>query len=315
MLRIPLLILLLTLFLVPAVLAASSSNSETEVTVFFTGDVNGSFEPCGCKAGPTGGVGRRVGYTRDYARGYQGVILNVEAGNYFEDPGPRADLINSLMKQALVDLPVQVFNLASQDLYWWKDLASEELGQTQFISTNLIPIDPALPAPRKYAIVEVPLSPGASRDSVRIGFLGITDPFRVKPNSGFKGIEPLAAIREIKDEVLAKADFLFVLVDAIRPQGEIPSDSLIRRLAEENSEIYAIVTTEKRFILYPPAQINSAVLVSSVERGRYLGQMKMVFDQAGSLQKISSELIELKQGVPEDSKFFAAQRELSSQLK
>ncbi len=310
-----LLFVILMLSLMCAVTAGAASSSETEITVFFTGDVNGNFEPCGCKAGPTGGMARRVGYSRDFAEGFQGRILNIEAGNYFEDPGPNADAINTLMKRALVELPVQVFNIGSQDLYWWQELASQKLGETQFISTNLVPVRSTLPVPRKYVVLEVPLSSGASQKVVRIGFLGITDPARVKPNSGFKGIDPLKAVREIKEEVMDQADFLFLLADTIRPQGEIPSDSVIRQLAEEHSEIYVILTTEKRFILYPPTQINSAVLVSSVERGRYLGQMKLVFDGAGSLQQISSELVELKKGVPEDAVILEGERRVSRQLK
>ena len=309
------LIVVLLLSLTCAVLAAGGSNSKTEITVFFTGDVNGNFEPCGCKAGPTGGMARLVGYSRDFAEGYEGRILNVEAGNYFEDPGPNAGVINSLMKQALAELPVQVFNLGSQDLYWWQQLASEKLAETQFISTNLVPLRSKLPAPQKYAVLEVPLSSGTSQKVVRIGFLGITDPVRVKPNSGFKAIDPLEAVREIKEEVMDQADFLFLLADTIRPQGEIPANSVIRRLAEEHSEIYVILTNEKRFILYPPTQINSAILVSSVERGRYLGQMKLVFDGEGALQQISSELVELKKGVPEDAVFLEGEKRVSRQLK
>jgi len=313
MIRLVMVVLLLSS--ICAALAVTGKNSETEVTVFFTGDVNGNFEPCGCKAGPTGGMARRVGYSRDFAHGYEGRILNVEAGNYFEDPGPNAEAINGLMKQALAELPVQVFNLGSQDLYWWQRLSSEKLGETQFISTNLVPMRSKLPAPQKYAVLEVPRSSGTSQRGVRIGFLGITDPARVKPNSGFKAIDPLEAVRKIKEEVMDQADFLFLLADTIRPQGEIPTDSVIRQLAEEHSEIYVIVTNEKRFILYPPTQINSAVLVSSVERGRYLGQMKLVFDEEGSLQQVSSELVELKEGVSEDAGFLEGEKRVSRQLK
>lgn len=310
-----LLIVVQLLSLMCAVLVAVGSNSKTEITVFFTGEVNGNFEPCGCKAGPTGGMARRVGFSRDFAESYEGKILNVDAGNYFEAPGPTAGAINSLMKQALAELPVHVFNIGSQDLYWWQELASEKLGETQFISTNLVPVRSTLPAPQKYLVLEVPLSSGTSQKVVRIGFLGITDPARVKPNSGFRGIDPLEAVREIKEEVMDQADFLFLLADTIRPQGEIPTDSVIRQLAEEHSEIYVIITNEKRFILYPPTQINSAVLVSSVERGRYLGQMKLVFDGDGSLQQITSELVELKKGVSEDAVFLEGENRVSRQLK
>jgi 2',3'-cyclic-nucleotide 2'-phosphodiesterase (5'-nucleotidase family) len=220
-------IVFLLLSLVSTVVAAAGSDSEAEITVFFTGDVNGSYEPCGCKAGPTGGMARRVGYAHDFASQYGGKILNLDAGNYFEDPGPNADPINAVLKQALVELPVQVSNLGSQDLYWWKELAAEDLGETQFISTNLVPTRSSLPAPPKYRVLEVALSSDATRQVVRIGFLGITDAARVKPNSGFKGLDPLKAVRDIKEEVMSQADFLFLLVDTIRPQGEIPSSSVI----------------------------------------------------------------------------------------
>jgi 2',3'-cyclic-nucleotide 2'-phosphodiesterase (5'-nucleotidase family) len=308
-------IFVLLLSFVSTVVVAAGSDSKAEITVFFTGDVNGSYEPCGCKAGPTGGMARRVGYSQDFAGRYNGKILNVDAGNYFEDPGPNADAINAVLKRALVELPVQVSNLGFQDLYWWKELTTEELGETEFISTNLVPILSNLSAPAKYRVLEVPLSSGGSQHAVRIGFLGITDPGRVKPNSGFKGLDPLKAVRDIKEEVMGQADFLFLLADIIRPQGEIPNDHVIRQLAEEHSEIYVIVTTEKRFILYPPTQINSAIIVSSVERGRYLGQMKLVFDDTGSLQEISSELVEMKKGVPEDAVFLDSEKRISRQLK
>ncbi len=300
----------LSMFLV---LLAQDSVSH-QVTLFFTGFVKGNYGPCGCSAGPAGGVSRRVGYANAFAQENPGFTLHVDAGNYLQPPGPRADLINRLMLESFQEIPLAVLNLGIEDLFWWKDLCKTEKGQTKIVSTNLVCEAPQLPQPDRYAIVTVPAGATSLDREVRIGFLGIADPSRVKPNSQFTGRDPLQAIAEVKEEVMGKSDFLIVLADLPRKSSEIAEDSLLRRLAEKHPEVVAIVVTERYYRLYRPVRINSALVLSSVERGRYLGQLTLELDESASVKAFKSDFIELKEGVPEVEALLAKQDWIEAQL-
>lgn len=284
---------------------------SAEVILFFTGDVQANFEPCGCAGGPTGGLARRVGYANSVLRSTATPQLHVDAGNYFADPGPNADAINHLMLNSLDRIPLAVLNLGVQDLHMWPKLAQRQ-GKSQIISTNLVPRRSDLQAPRRYAIVEIPV-PGLGRP-VRVGFMGLADPQRVKPNSGFRAQEPLQAVAEIKAEVIRQADLLVVLWDTLRPQHNLPEDWIVSRLAREHPEVSMIITTEPRFVQYEPLVVDHTTIVSTVERGRYLGQATWSLDGNGRLQKTAVEFIEMKDGVPEEPGLLEAQRLLSARL-
>lgn len=298
------------LFLLSLLLLGSQSTiaaDSTELTLFFTGDVQGSFEPCGCTAGPTGGLSRRAAAKRAYDGQENGFSIHIDAGNYFALPGPGSQLINDLMAQSLDLLPMSVMNLGSDDLYQWERIKAF----AGLISTNLRTREGDAPA--RYLVVETPVA-GPDGSTVKVGFLGVTDPGRVKPNSNFLAEDPIEAVAAVKDEVLQEADFLVILADIRRDSEEITSGSVLYDLASLSPKIYAVLVTEKRFILYPPEQINNAVVLSSVERGRYLGKLTFGFDAAGNVETVHPEFIELNAGVGEVPSLLEAQNSLVKRL-
>jgi hypothetical protein len=311
--RFPLL-MTLALFSIGPLSGGEADGEQARVHLFFTGDVRGSFEPCGCPGGPTGGLARRVGYAGHLAEVEGGSQLHIDAGNYFEMPGPHAAAINRLMIDSLSRIPISVLNLGIEDLFWWPDLAEARVPHTRIISTNLVPRRDSLPTPAPYAVITVPIGGQAGGKALRIGFLGLVDPARVKPNSGFRALDPVEAVRRVKEEVVEQSDVLIVLWDTIRPQGEIPADSPIRRLAEENDEIRVMITTEQRFFLYDPVRINRALLLSSVERGRYLGELILELGSEGELVALEARFEEMGEGVREDPRLLAEQERLLAQL-
>lgn len=230
----------------------------------------------------------------------------MDAGNYFKPLGPGSDLINQLMLESLNSLAVRVLNLAPEDLFFWNALSKAQLRSTQVISSNLAPRDHTVRAPATHAIVEVP---GASLDitkNVRVGFLGLTNPEKVKPNSGFTAADPEAAVARIKAQIKNQTDFLIVLADMPRATAT--------RLALRHPEIQAIILAEKQFIFHPPEQVNKAVILSSVERGRYLGQLALQLDSSGRVTVQSPDVVELKAGIPEDPQLLRRQMEIGAKL-
>lgn len=300
-------LLLSCIFLLSTPLGAEAAG---KITLFFSGEVRGNFEPCGCAAGPTGGLARRSGYARQFS---VGALLHVDAGNYFHPLGPVSAAVNALMLESLSVLPISVLNLAPEDLFLWEELSKLD-GETQIISTNLAPRGSSLPPPARYAVIEVPAEESGLSRPLKIGFLGISEVRQVKPNSGFRGKDPLQAIAEVKQQVLSQSDFLIVLADVKRPAGPLPSDHLLARIARQHPEVKAVIGTETRFLLHQPELVNNAVILSSVERGRYLGQLTFVLDREGEIEEFRPEFIELKDGVAEDSELLRKQILLSSRL-
>lgn len=281
------------------------------LTIFFTSNVAGNFGPCGCSAHPAGGLARRAGVIQDYRQKHEDWVIEVDLGNYFEQPGPRAAAVNQLLLESLEKLPIQVMNLASDDLHLWETL-SKDTPRTQVISSNLKPLRRSLPEPKPYAIVEVAAADLGLKKNLRIGFLGITDPRRVRPNSGMRGADPLAAVQAVKQTVLEKekADFLILLTDLPRTSSEIEPGSLLHQLAAQNPEVAAILNTERRYVLFTPQIVNNAVILSGVERGRHISRLTLTLNESGRVEEVDQDTVELKEGLPEDEMWRAKQESL-----
>jgi 2',3'-cyclic-nucleotide 2'-phosphodiesterase (5'-nucleotidase family) len=232
-------------------------------------------------------------------------VVQVDLGNYFKPLGPGSKEINELMTESLGDL--QVLNLAPEDLFLWNELAARQASlASHIISTNLTPRDANTPTPKRYAVVEIAGNRIGLPRNLRIGFLGLSDPRQVKPNSGFTASEPAEAVAAVKAEVMQKADFLVVLADLPRPSAI--------RLPLAHPEILAVLVTEKVFQLPPPEQANNAVIMSSVERGRWLAQLDLELDEQGRVAVVRPNWIELKKGVSEDPSWLRRERELAGSL-
>ena len=285
--------------------AHASDRKTAEVTIFFTGLVQGNYGPCGCTTDPSGGFSKRSAHAKQYAAVNHSAIIHVDAGGILMPRGPRAAHVNPEMLNAIRDLPVSVVNLSPHDLFLWDDVAASDLGE-RFISANLAPLDPQRPTPPRYRIIEA----FEGKEAVRIGFLGISDPRKVKPNSGFRGVSPARAVQEVKTEVLKKADFLVVLADI--PQR--PEESTLDQLAQDHPEIIAILTTEDVYRLHEPRVVNNAVILSSVQQGRYLGQLRLVIDESGKVQDVTPDFIQLGEEQAEDERFLQIQKSLAPYL-
>jgi 2',3'-cyclic-nucleotide 2'-phosphodiesterase (5'-nucleotidase family) len=284
------------------------------VTLLFSGYVGGNFGPCGCENNPTGGLARRVGYASQYKATTGDYVLHVDAGNYFQPIGPLSKQINDHLLDGLRDVPIQVLNLAPEDLYLWESLVQYEYLKDRLISTNLFPRDSATPRPALYKIIVIPASELGTRSDVRIGFLGLSDPAKVKPNSGFSGKDPSEALAQVLPELEGRVDFLVVLADIPRLRGRLKADSLLYRIAESHPLVHAVLSTERRYLLHSPEQVNNAVVLSSIERGRYLGQLRLQLDATGQVVAYEPDFIEMNDRVPEDPGFLSRQFELEKRI-
>jgi 2',3'-cyclic-nucleotide 2'-phosphodiesterase (5'-nucleotidase family) len=290
--------------------SSSTPATPRSVTLFYSGYVQGGYAPCGCPVQPSGGLARRAGFMRHFRQKTGAYELQIDLGNYFSEPGPAADAVNKLMLQSLDALPIRVMNLGAQDLYYWKELSAHVASKpatTQVISSNLLPKDSGAPAPARYAIVEVPAARIGLKEPLRIGFVGLCDPASVKPNSKFTASDPAQALAVVKPELMKRgADFVVVLAD-------LPRDAA-KRLPLAHPEVLSVLVAEKQFVTYRPEQVNNAVILSSTERGRFLGKLEMELDGSGNVVVFRPNVVELVSGVPEDPTFLALEKRLTARL-
>jgi 2',3'-cyclic-nucleotide 2'-phosphodiesterase (5'-nucleotidase family) len=230
----------------------------------------------------------------------------VDLGNYFMPLGPGSEEVNHLMLESFEALPLQVVNLAPADLFFWQGLSQAQFSSSRVISTNLTPKNNELRAPARYAVVHVPASAIGLKADLKVGFLGLSDPAQVKPNSGFVGVDPLEAVAKVKPEVMKQAKFLVVLAD-------LPK-STATQLAQAHSEVYAVLLTEKMFAQHPAEQVNNAVLLWSVMQGRYLGQLVLEVDETGNVVVVKPNSIELNGKVAEDPALLRRQNEVKAKV-
>jgi 2',3'-cyclic-nucleotide 2'-phosphodiesterase (5'-nucleotidase family) len=209
------------------------------------------------------------------------------------------------MLKAVETLPIQIFNLTSSDLYHWAALSAASFPKTQIISTNLVPPKGSRSPLPRYAIYEVEIAGGEGRN-VKLGFLGVANPAAVRPNSGFRAKKILDAIDEVKAEVMEQADVLIVIGE-FRP-------GVAEELANRHPEVYAVLQLERQFRLIPPKQVNNAVILSSVERGRYLGQLNLQFGAQGDLVSYEPKSIQLDEKVPESAEFLELAEEVNKRI-
>jgi hypothetical protein len=92
------------------------------------------------------------------------------------------------------------------------------------------------------------------------------------------------------------------------------SEQLAVTLAVEHPDVFALLRMERRFRLYPPKQSGNAVLLSSVERGRYLGRLTLFFSEKGEVVQYEPEFTLLDAKVPEDPAFLRVSDELKNQV-
>ncbi len=304
-----------TAIILAIALAAPAANLQNHaVTILFTGLVEGTFGTCGCKVGPNGGLARRAGYSTGLRNKPGLAIIQVDLGNYFKPLGPESEAINQFMDRGLDELPIDVLNLAPGDLFRWKSMFGAGGTRTQVVSSNLVPTDPSTAPPKRHAILTIPAAGLGIRHDLRVAFLGLSDPRKVKPNSGFKGVDPEEAVSQVKREITGKYDFIVVLADIARNLGPISHDSALYRIARDNPDVYAVLSTEKRYMLHKPEQVNNAILLSSVERGRYLGQLTLSLTEDGAVDAVEPKFIDLSEDVPADPVLLRSQTELEARL-
>lgn len=255
---------------VAASAAASSWAPARTAELYFSTEVAGYIEPCGCTTKPLGGVQRLATVIR---RGHEDRVL-VDAGNLLLPPGGLDELTREqhLLKSRMLArvyrrLGVAAINLGHADLGAGVEhiINLQREGAVPFVSANLRPVGTPSPIVARSFMRTI--------GGIKIGLTGVTTPEQL---AGARGITAIEHAPILRAEVSAlRKDGAEVIV-ALAHVGELGA----RELAEAVPELDVIVRAPGTPIERepsPPEQAGGVIIVEAGSQGQHIGRMTLSF--------------------------------------
>lgn len=242
--------------------APKSSPGERRLTVFYTGGVHGTLEPCGCTSDPLGDVARYAALVKSAARATPVLLVDGGALSFPESSSAREKGANELrarfLGKTLPGLGPFAAGLADTDL----GLPHGELAPRR-LAVNFTK-SPAIAASELKTIGDV-----------RVGVFGVADP-ALAPRLGGEAAEPIPAAKaEVARLRAAGAELVIALVPLDRPAA--------RRLARAASPDLIVLGKQVGAGQPRAEQVGGTFLVAAAEELARVGRIDFVLRSGGPL--------------------------------
>jgi hypothetical protein len=281
------------------------------LVIFYSTDIRGNLEVCGCAIHPLGGVARRLGYINAFReRSPDAATMMVDAGAIFIDAPneagtdllPDARLMNEWVVRANEQMNLEVVNLSYRDLRYASGLLRPEAKlkpeKTAFISANIKSTDAARVNPAPYVIKTV--TSKRLQKPVRIAFIGVSD---APPNSlkeavtasGFTIEDPLEAVKKALAEVRDKADVTVVIGYLNFRRGTA------KKIAQQNDDLDLIIVADENGG-GETEEVNNALIMHASNQTQHLGELRFYTDASGVVDRFTIRYVDLDEVIPDDPK-------------
>lgn len=273
-------------------------------TLFFSADIGGNLEVCGCPIRPLGGIARRLGYINAFRqRSPDAATMMVDAGHIFSDEtgesgdlNADAKLMNDWIVRANEQMELAVVNVSHRDLkYVQRVLAPNAVLKPEkatLISANIQASNLNI-AP--YTIKT--LTAKRLKKPVRIAFIGLSElppdnKKEVIAKQGFTFADPVETAKTTLAEVKDKAD-INIIVGYFKP-------GTANKLATQNSDLDLIISYDERGFVHDPKQVNNALILYASRQSKYLGELRFYADANGEIERFTNRYVELDSVIPDD---------------
>lgn len=292
------------------------------LVLFYSADVHGNLEVCGCPIYPLGGVARRMGYINAFReRSPDVVTLLVDAGHIFSDDlsegetrlRPDAQTMNEWMVRANEQMNLEVVNLSYRDLLYASQLLRPDAKlrpeKSTLISANIKPAHTTQLSPAPYVIKTVTSKRWPK--PVKIAFIGLSDapPDELKASvaaSGYVIEEPLEAARRSLAELRGRSD-VNVIVGYLRL-------ATAHKLALQNEELDVIIAADGRGLVPDPKQVNNTLILYASKETKYLGELRFYADAEGMVDRFTNRYVELDGVIPDDPEMARITKQARSEI-
>ena len=250
----------------PPAAPALGWTADRVAELYFTTEVSGYIEPCGCTTKPLGGLPRLATVVRGGARARS----LVDAGNLLFPPKGVDEVTRAqhllkadLLARAYRRLGVAAMNVAAADLTEGAALLKElqREGATPFVSANVRPVGDQGP--------EVALSFLRTIGSIKVGITGATTPETVGHVDGVSVLEHTPAVTaEVRALRERGADVVVVLAHLSEPSA--------RELAQTVPDIDVILRAPGTGIESPPSapkRVGRTLIAEAGSQGQHVGRI------------------------------------------
>jgi hypothetical protein len=240
-----------------------AGGGERRVTLFYTAEIHGTPEPCGCTSDPLGDVARYASLVREAAR--KGPVLLLDAGglSFPESSTPKEKQANlqraKFLGQALTDIgPPFAAGLAETDV-----IGRGAVAPPARLAANLA---------HCAGVTESVLK---NVGGVRVGVLGVADP-ALAAGLGGTGDDPLPAAKREAAVLRSKgAELVVVLAPVEKP--------LARRIARDAGVDLVVLGRQVGKGMARAEKVGDAYLVASADELQRAGRIDIVWRGKGPL--------------------------------
>jgi len=273
---------------------------DADLVILYGGEQEGELGPCGCEARPLGSLARVQGYRAAMERRQGGgKDLLVDTGGWLDDRlGPQglgadALLAGDAMVEGLAMGGWSALNTGYRDLPY---LAVRGFPPSA-VSANVVPADPAAPAPAPYRVVRA--------GGLRVAVTGVTvDRQSLLTADLFEIADPVEAVRRWMPEMEAAADLVVVLAYE-------PGRAALALAREPGVDV--LVEAGGYRARYQPVAEGSGVWVRSDMLTQRLGELRLRVEH-GRVIAARDRQIDLDARIPSDRVLLRHQRRTARAL-
>jgi len=236
---------------------------ERRLTLFYTAEVHGTPEPCGCTSDPLGDVSRYAALVRTTARTTPVLLLDGGGLSFPESSTPKEKQANAaraeFLGEALAHIgPPFAAGLAETDV-----AAGSTVAVPERIASNISGAKNV--APSRLETV----------GGLRVGIIGVADP-ALAAGIGGKAEDPVSAAKREAVALRAKgAELVIALAPVEKP--------LARRVARESGADLVVLGRQVGKGMERAEQVGNAFLVASADEAQRVGRIDIVWRGKGPL--------------------------------
>jgi hypothetical protein len=231
------------------------------LSIYYTCDVRGNIEPCGCASAQAGGIARRMTVIRQHNVEH---ALLVDAGDLTAGPRDWEVFELTYVLKGYKAMGYHAVNAGHREASLGADTLRRLNSEYElFVSANLLDESghTVLPA---FRVVDL-------QRGYRIGILGVTDDSLSQDDlgPGLRVIPPADAVTKHLPTLKAEVDCVLLLAFA--------DMAVMKALAEQFFEIDVIVGGRVPQPTHEPMSVNRSTIVANTNLGKTLGRLDVVF--------------------------------------
>ena len=243
---------------------AGAAATDRRLVLFYTAEVHGTVEPCGCTSDPLGDISRLASVMADARRSGASVGL-VDAGGLMYPEGslsakerPSADLRAAFLAKEMEQLGLIGAGVAETDLAPGAEPAQAQARlQPKRLASNITGAGAAVRAPVLQKL-----------GAVTVGVLGVADP-AVAQELGGKATDMTAAVQRDADELRKRGAELIVLLAPVDKNSA-------RKLARDTSPDIVVLGKRVGKGMARAERGGRALLVASADELQRVGRLEIV---------------------------------------